>query len=298
MPDAAAPPRPASNTDWTYRRILDWTQDALKKHGSDSPRVEAEVLLSHAAGCQRILLYTRLDDPTPEAVRTAMRGLVQRRIKAEPVAYLVGKREFFSLPFEVSKDTLIPRPETETLVMAALGWLEEHPGRRRVAEVGTGSGCVAVALAKHCEDAVVSAVDVSPGATAVAAKNVETNGVSDRVSVVEGDLLGPLGRESFDVLVSNPPYVKSGEIAGLDADVRAHEPRLALDGGDDGLDVVRRLIDEGAAAVEAGGLLAVEVDPGQMAACRGLIDGSAAWGEFAVLKDANGAERVFTAVRS
>ena len=295
MPDAASPTKPP--TDWTYRRILDWTQDALKKHGSESPRVEAEVLLAHAADCQRILLYTRLDEPTPDAVRTAMRGLVQRRINAEPVAYLVGRREFFSLPFEVSRQTLIPRPETETLVMAALGWLEEHPGRRQVLDVGTGSGCVAVAIARNCGDARITAIDVCEEAAAIARQNVTSNAVTDRVDVRVGDLTAPADGEAYDVLVSNPPYVRSDEIPTLQTDVRMHEPRLALDGGADGLDVVRRLVAEGAACVTAGGLLAIEVDPAQIEACRELIETSEDWTDFAAVRDANGAERVVTAVR-
>ena len=289
-------PAPQAAPDWTYRRILDWTQDALRKHGSDSPRVEAEILLAHAADCQRILLYTRLDEPTPEAVRQTMRSLVQRRMKAEPVAYLVGRREFFSLDFAVSAATLIPRPETETLVMAGLDWLAEHPGRRAVLDVGTGTGCVAAAVAKECADAQVTAVDVSPEAAEVARGNVERLKLSDRVEVLKSDLFAAVAGRTFDLILSNPPYVRTGEIAGLDADVRAHEPHSALDGGADGLDVVRRLIAKGPAFLTPGGRMALEVDPSQIQSCRELFAASG-WADVSVAKDANGDERVISATR-
>lgn len=285
--------RPAPDV-WTYRRILDWTQGKLREHGSDSPRVEAEVLLAHAAKCQRILLYTRLDEPTPEAVRAAMRDLVQRRMRAEPVAYLVGHREFFSLDFVVTPAVLVPRPETETLVMSALNWLDNHPDRTRVLEVGVGSGCVSIAIAKNRPNVSITGVDISDDALAVARQNVDKHGLSDRIDLRSGPTFRAVAGEQFDVIVSNPPYIRLDEMPQLDADVRNHEPGIALAAGDDGLDVVRELMANGRQHLVPGGFMTLEIDPAQVAACRQLFD-AAGWADFEVTKDANGDDRVVSA---
>lgn len=250
---------------WTIGRLLKWTADYLGQHGADSPRLEAELLLAAARGCQRIELYTAFDETPPEAVRTAFRELVRRRADGAPVAYLLGRREFFSLPFKVTPDVLIPRPETEHLVIAALDLARAKAAGGaglRLVDVGTGSGAIAVSLAKHLAGAQVTAVDLSAAALAVAAENVATHGVGERVNLVEGDLLGPFPAEpTFDLIASNPPYVSSAEWAELVPGVRDFEPRQALEAGPAGTEVIERLLPQAVERLKSGGWLLLEVSP-------------------------------------
>lgn len=280
---------------WTYRRILDWTQQKLREHGSESPRVEAEVLLAHAAKCQRILLYTRLDEATPDNVRATMRDLVQRRMKSEPVAYLVGHREFFSLDFRVNSSVLVPRPETETLVMAALDRLADGQPKL-VLEVGVGSGCVSIAIAKTRAQVRVTAVDVSTAAIEIAKENVSRHQLNERVRVLEGPCYSAVAGSKFDLIVSNPPYIRIDEMSTLQKDVRLHEPAQALVAGEDGLDVVRELVASGRDHLNPGGSICLEIDPAQMVATSNLFE-AAHWGTIRILRDANGDERVICAAR-
>ncbi len=270
---------------WTVRRVLEWTTGHLTKHGSDTPRLDAEILLAHCRQCRRIQLYTQYDDPLTDTVRAQMRGLVQRRAQREPVAYLVGHREFFSLEFQVTGDVLIPRPDTETLVMESLTVLKEQHAPR-VLDLCTGSGCVAIAIAKNAPTATVTAVDLSPAAVEMARKNVDQHKLGDRVTVLEGDLFAPLpaGTE-FDLIVSNPPYIPSGDLATLEEDVRKFEPLLALDGGPDGLDLIRRLLSEGQTWLRSGGTLALEFTPEQSEAILQLAS-STSWQHPRAIKDA------------
>ena len=182
---------------WTIGRLLTWTADYLKQHGAASPRLDAEVLLAVAAGCQRIDLYTRFDEPAPEALRTSFRELVRRRAEGTPVAYLVGRREFYSLSFRVTPDVLIPRPETEFLVVALLDRLRPRAaaGAVSVADVGTGSGIIAICAAKYVPQAQVTAIDISRQALAVAQANAEDLKVAERIEWIEGDLLAGLPAE-------------------------------------------------------------------------------------------------------
>ena len=176
---------------WTIRRVLEWTTGYLSEHGSESPRLEAEILLAYAKQCPRIQLYTHFDDELSDEVRGRMRALVKRRADLEPVAYLVGHREFFSLDFEVNRDVLIPRPETELLVMEALEALKAAEVSGRVLDIGTGSGCIAIAIAHRAPTAAVTAVDISESALVVARRNAERHHVADRVSFLQGDLFAP-----------------------------------------------------------------------------------------------------------
>jgi len=244
---------------WTVGRLLGWTTEWLATKGSESARLDAEVLLAHVRGCPRIALYTAFEEPVDEAQRARFRDLVKRRGAGEPVAYLVGNREFFSIPFRVTPAVLVPRPETEGLVVRVLD-LCRHLECARIADVGTGSGAIAVALAKHLPRAVITATDLSAEALAVARSNVERHGVVERVTLVEGDLLaGATG--PFDVVVSNPPYVREDEFAGLPTDVRLHEPRGALVSGPTGVEVIARLAAAAAPLLVPGGWLVVEVGP-------------------------------------
>ncbi len=249
---------------WTIRRILQWTTSHLAQRGSSSPRLDAEILLAHARGCRRIDLYTHFDEELSEDERSRMRELVRRRAAHEPVAYLVGHREFFSLDFEVDRHVLIPRPDTETLVMAVLDTLRQQPTFRRVLELGTGSGCAAVAVAVQSPGVNLTATDVDPAALAIAQRNARRHNVADRIRFLAGDLFAPLDESArFDVIFSNPPYVATHEFEQLAPDVRDHEPRRALDGGRDGLDVIRRIIAECPRYLVPGGRLLLEIDPAQ-----------------------------------
>lgn len=249
--------------DWTVRRVLEWTIGHLKKHGSDSARLDAEVLLAHARGCQRIMLYTAYDEVLTETVRQKMRELVKRRSQAEPVAYLVGMKEFYSLSFEVTRDVLIPRPDTELLVMESLSRMSGCQNMR-ILELGVGSGCISTAIAVNHKTCRLTGVDISEAALEVARRNVTRHKVSDRVELLCGDLFTPLRDITpFDLLVSNPPYIPSDEIDTLDPTVRLHEPKLALDGGKDGLDVIRRIARDAPHYLRPGGWVLIEFTPEQ-----------------------------------
>ena len=292
MSQDAPPPNAEA---WTIQRVLEWTAQHLAKHGSESPRLDAEILLAHAKKCRRIQLYTNYDEVLSDAVRGQMRELVQRRARREPVAYLVGHREFFSLDFRVTPDVLIPRPDTETLVMEAIG-VAKSLAAPAILDLCTGSGCIAVSLAKQLPMAALTAVDVSPAALAVARDNAEKHGVADRLSLLEGDLFQPLpAGKRFDVLASNPPYVSRGDLESLEDDVRKYEPRLALDGGQDGLDVIRPLIGEAPNRLQPGGWLFVELSPEQAPAVLQLAEQTGRYRSAEILKDLAGKPRVLKA---
>jgi release factor glutamine methyltransferase len=277
-------PSPAEES-WTVRRVLEWTTAHLKKHGSDTPRLDAEILLAHARGCPRIQLYTQFEEQLSDAVRAQMRELVQRRSKREPVAYLVGQREFFSLSFKVTRDVLIPRPDTETLVMEVLDAVKGRSSPR-ILDLCTGSGCVAIAVARNCKDAQVTATDISPAVIAVAEENAERLKVADRVECLQSDLFDAIPeRLKFDVIASNPPYVPSAEIDQLDPEVSLHEPRSALDGGADGLSILRRIIDEAPARMAPGGLLMLEFTPEQATVLESLMSEHGRYEKLSIRKD-------------
>jgi release factor glutamine methyltransferase len=277
--------------------LLAWTTDWLAARGSDSARLDAEVLLASVRGCPRIALYTAFDVPVGEAERARFRELVKRRGDGEPVAYLVGSREFFSLAFAVTRDVLVPRPETEGLVVRALDLIRSAEAPR-IVDVGTGSGAVVVALAKHLPRARLAATDISAAALDVARGNAARHGVADRIEFVECDLLAdPRLAGPWDVIVSNPPYVREDEFESLPRDVRLHEPRMALVAGPTGAEVIARLAAEAVERLVPGGWLLLEAGPtvaaaaeAALAAVPGLVPGS-------TLKDLAGLPRVFQARR-
>ena len=247
--------------EWTVGRLLEWTTGWLRGREADSPRLDAEVLLASVLGCQRIELYTRFDEVVADEPRAAFRELVKRRGHGEPVAYLTGTKEFFSLSFRVTRDVLVPRPETESLVVRSLDLCRGLAGAR-IVDVGTGSGAIAVVLARHLPGASITAIDISPQAVAVARENVVAHGVADRVRVLEGDLLSGLPEEeTFDLIVSNPPYIREDEFAGLPRDVRDFEPRGALVAGPRGVEPLERLAGMAADRLVTGGWLLVEIGP-------------------------------------
>jgi release factor glutamine methyltransferase len=284
-------------TVWTIKELLTWTTKYLQDKGFESARLEAQVLLAHVLGCNKIDLMVRYDEQPTDLQRAKFRELVKRRVEHWPVAYLIGRRDFYLLSFEVTPAVLIPRPETETLVLSALDRLKGKL-TANVLDLGTGSGCIAVSIAHQFKGATVTAVDVSPDAIEVAKRNATTHGVSDRVRFLLGDLFDPIpSGSSFDLIVSNPPYVTPSELANLAPEVRDHEPRLALDGGPDGLNFYRRIASGAEAYLIPGGTVLVEIGSTQEAAVRSIFTAAG----FTVgnsIKDATGRLRVVTATKT
>lgn len=281
--------------EWTVRRILDWTTAHLKKHGSDAPRLETEILLAHARGCRRIELYTRFDEVLSENERATMRDLVRRRAQSEPVAYLVGHREFFGLDFRVTPAVLIPRPDTETLVVELLD-VAKPLAAPRILDLGTGSGCIAIAAAVNLPNAQIAATDASDAALAVARENAERHKVLDRVRFLSGDLFGALeSNERFDIVASNPPYIAEHEKETLQNDVRKYEPHEALFSGPTGLEVLFRIVDQAHDHLNVGGSLMLEIAPEQAPAVVGRMEASGKYREIRVVKDLPGLARVVRA---
>jgi release factor glutamine methyltransferase len=287
--------------EWTVGRLLEWTADYLKQHGSASPRLEAEVLLAHARGCQRIELYTSFGDSATEALRTKFRELVRRRAEGMPVAYLVGHREFYSLDFRVTPDVLIPRPETELLVMTVLDRIKAHPPVDRpleFADVGTGSGIIAITAARHAPSVRVTALDVSVAALAVARDNAQRLGVAERIAFVESDLLAGIdSARKFDCIASNPPYVSTAELADLPREVKAYEPELALAAGPSGTSVIERLIPQAAERLASAGTLLLEISPMLQQRVESLIASDERLQPGPTIKDLAGLARVVQATR-
>lgn len=271
-------------TTWTTAAVLEWTTKRFTGAGVGAARLEAQVLLAHALGCSRVQLYTGFDRPLAEDELTAARELIRRRLAGEPLAYLVGEQEFWSLPFTVDPSVLIPRHDTETVVSVVLDRVGERAAERRILDLCTGAGPLAVALARELPAARVLATDISPAAAALATANAARNKVGERVEVVPGDLWAAVGDQVFDVVVSNPPYIATGDLAGLDREVQ-REPRLALDGGADGLDIFRRLVAALPAHVASGGLVAFEHGHDQDAGVRALLDATAAFAPAATERD-------------
>ena len=271
----------------------------LREAGVGTPKLDAEVLLMKSLGWSREDIYRNPEFELQEVQAQRFADSVSRRVRAEPVAYVTGSREFWSLEFRVTPDVLIPRPETEHLVEAVLEFLAARRGPCRVLEIGTGSGAVAVSVARECERAEVWATDVSQPALQVARENAARHGLGQRIRWRRGDLFAPVqGLPAwFDVVVSNPPYVPSGDIAGLRRDVRDWEPALALDGGADGMDFCRRLVRGGLRHLRAGGMLAVEVGAEQGGAVSRLFETRQKLHRIRVRRDHAGLPRVVTGER-
>ena len=291
LADSSAPAAPAAQ-QWTVLDVIRWTAARFGERGLATPRLDAELIVAHVLALPRIQLYVQSDRPLLATELADIRALIKRRQAGESVAYLVGKKEFWGLELAVDARVLVPRPDTETLIEEARARLEgvEAP---RIADVGTGSGALAVTLAKLRPDAVVFASDVSAGALEVARGNAERLGVA--VTFLEGDLAAPLlPHAPFRLIVANLPYIPSADLAALPPEVRA-EPTLALDGGADGLDLVRRLIGAATALLAAGGALALEIGAGQAAATSALL-AAAGFGQLSVRPDLAGVDRVVVGV--
>jgi release factor glutamine methyltransferase len=280
---------------WTIGRLLDWTARFLAQKGAESPRLDTEVLLAQALGCKRIDLYTRHAETATAEERQRFKDLVRRRLEGCPVAYLVGRKEFFSLEFEVGPAVLIPRPDTETLVVESLRLAREMTAPK-ILDIGTGSGNIAVAVARHHLTAEVTAVDLSRAALAVAHRNAEKNGVAQRIRFLEGDLFGSVPvEEKYDLILSNPPYIPRADIPGLPVGVRDYEPHLALDGGADGFVVFNRLIEQVGTYLKPGGYLLVEIGAPQEERARQRIEMHRGFALAPTIKDGSGHPRVLRA---
>ena len=281
---------------WTIGKILEWTKNFFDGKGIENPRLDAEVLLASVLGQSRMYLYVHYDQPLNAEELGIFRGLVKRRAQREPVAYLLERREFFGHTFKVTPAVLVPQPDTEILVEHALAGLKEmveQGGRERlrIADIGTGSGAIILSLLASLPQAEGIAVDISPEALAVAGENAAALEVGERVEFRNGDLCAPLQGELLDAIVSNPPYIPHDAIPTLAPEVR-HEPHLALDGGLDGLDFYRRLVEDAPAYIRSGGFLAMEIGAGEAPAVLALAEKNPAWGRGRSLKDLAGLDRV------
>jgi len=280
---------------WTVARVLRWAADDFRKRNPASPRLDAELLLAEALGTDRIRLVIEADRGLTDAELGRFRELIRRRRSGEPVAYILGRREFYGLGFTVDRRGLVPRPDTETLVEVALERTRARSMFGRALDLCTGTGCVAIAFAKARPTWRVTASDVSAEAAELAWENARRLGVAFTVGVHQGDLFEPHGEQRFELVVANPPYIPTGDIAGLEPDIREFEPRLALDGGADGLDLVRAIVAGAPARLEPGGVLALEIQYDQAARTRELFE-AAGFADLAVRRDCGGRERVVSGV--
>jgi release factor glutamine methyltransferase len=296
------PANKAEGKDWTLLELLNWTTAYFERAKIENPRLNAELLLSKVCGLERVMLYANFDQAVPAERRTEFRQLVKRRAERFPLQYLLGRAEFYGRAFEVACTVLVPRQETELVVDKCLEKLPGDGTGQTAADVGTGSGILAVTLACERPGLRVLATDVSEEALAVASRNAGLHGVQERVTCLAGNLCEPLpggGAGKLDLLVSNPPYIPTAVIETLQPEVRDHEPRCALDGGPDGLSVVRELIPRAADCLKPGGWLVLELGEGQAEDASGLIAGCIMLDAETVetLTDAGGCKRVIAARR-
>ncbi len=256
---------------WTTLAVLDWTTQRFTEAGIAGARLEAQLLLAHVLKCTRTQLYMGFDKPLADAELAGYRALIKRRLGGEPVAYLLGEHEFWGLPVYVDPNVLVPRPDTETVVEVARATRADRSAPCRVLDLCTGSGAIALGLAKELPAAQIIATEISEAAAAIAVRNVERNQFTGRIEVRRGDLFAPVAGEQFDLIVSNPPYIATAVIATLSAEVKK-EPVLALDGGADGLVFYDRICGEAMTYLAPGGALVVEHGYDQAEAVRARFE--------------------------
>ena len=286
---------------WTIKDLLEVTSNYLREKGIDSPRLSAEILLAYQLKVDRVKLYLNFDQPLQEEEVAVYRELIKRRLNREPIQYITGIQEFWSMDFVVGPQVLIPRPETELLVEQVLSLRNEKRlvknENLRILDLGTGCGVLAVTLAREFERASVWASDISGEVLAIAELNAKKHGVEDRVEFLLSDVWQRLIDSSliFDVIVSNPPYIASDHISSLAPEVRDHEPRSALDGGEQGIYFIKEIIEEAPKYLDAGGWVLLEMDPEQTAIAMELMDKSDDYVEKRRVKDYSGRYRVVMA---
>ncbi|MFB6373736.1 MAG: peptide chain release factor N(5)-glutamine methyltransferase, partial [Bradymonadaceae bacterium] len=279
---------------WTVLKLLRWTTGYFEDNDvTSTPRLDADLLLGHVLGLDRVQLYARTDEEVGEQHRKAFRQLVKRRTNGEPVAYLIGRKEFWQLELKVDERALVPRPETEVAVEVALDRLPEPNGEFRVADIGTGSGAIALALTVERDDLAIAATDTSGEALALARENAETHDLSDRIDFFQGDLLDALPEQwrPLDVIVSNPPYVPQGDREEVTIEVRDHEPGEALYAGPAGLEITKRLVPAAHEWLAEGGWLIFEIGFHQNEAVRELL-AETGFTDIAIRQDYEGHDRV------
>ena len=282
--------------EWTLIKLVQWATGYFDSHHIDSPRATAEILLAHAIGAKRIDLYLRYDQPLNSAELSRFKTLIKRRANREPVAYILGHKEFWSMDLEVDRNVLIPRPETECLVERALESLaaDPNPGRKSILELGTGSGAVVLALASENSRYSYLGTDVSRDAIGVARRNAMRHGLAAKIRFVVADWFAPFDTKSgiFDLIVSNPPYIKSGDLKRLQPEIHDYEPVAALDGADDGLRCLRHIIECAYLHLKPAGALLLEMGHDQQAPLKQIIDACGQYEDARFYKDYSGHDRV------
>lgn len=285
--------------DWTIKKLLKWIAQHLEEKGVDSSRLCAELLLGHVLSLSRIKLYTNFDEPVGQSDLDRLHSLVKRAANHEPVQYLVGKTEFYSIEFELTDACLIPRPETELLVEHAIEFLRTRKGPQLVCDLCTGSGCIAVAIAKnHCESKII-ATDICDKALAVADINVKKHNLTDHITLLCGDMfepvIGQLDRAKFDLVVSNPPYVSTIEYEKLDKNVRDYEPENALIAGVDGLDVYKKIGSKIGDFLKPDAILMLEIGYDQGQTVKEMIHKTGVFTDVQIIQDFRNMDRIIIA---
>jgi release factor glutamine methyltransferase len=284
----------------TLRSALLRGTEFLRDAGIDSAQIDAEVLLGQALGIEKTQLYSALDEPLRAGDRSQFQEMLERRMRREPVAYITGRKEFWSLDFVVTPEVLIPRPETELLVEVALDRLKSAAsGTPIILDLGTGSGNIAVCLAKERLEANILAVDTASSALAVAGINSRRHGVSERIDLIQGDLFAALGAEKslFDLIVSNPPYIRTGELSLLAPEINRWEPMTALDGGRDGIECYRRIIGLAHEYLAPGSSIVLEIGADMVPVVTELFARSGSYEPASVYQDYAGKDRVIAATK-
>ncbi len=287
---------------WTIQKLLNWITEYLTEKAIDSPRLSAELLLCCTLSMKRIELYTQFDKLVSKPELDQLHALVKRAGQHEPIAYLVGKTEFYSIELDITPDCLIPRPETELLVERAIEFLRERTGGQFVCDLCTGCGCIAVAVAKNFPQARIIATDISDAALSIAAGNTEKHNLKDRIKLLCGNLFDPvmpqLDVEKFDLIVCNPPYVTETEFQTLDRNVKDYEPKSALLAGPDGLDIYRRIIEQANRFLKPDAALMLEIGYRQGKAVRELLEHAACFDQISIEKDAHDNDRIAIAAKA
>ncbi len=286
---------------WTILKILQWTTSFFKSHAIDSPRLTAEILLAHILGIRRLDLYLRFDQPLNGQELSLFREVIKRRVGREPVAYITGNREFWGIDFTVTPDVLIPRPETEFLVEESLKLIPADAALRRfrVLDVGTGSGAVIIALAVNRPGHLYFASDISQNSISVASANASQNRVKENIAFLVGALFSAVNPDSetsddqkFDLIISNPPYIPSADIAGLAPEVGRYEPLQALDGGADGLDIIKKMIHDAPDVLKKHGFLMIEIGYDQKDRVAQIVCDDGRYTDLVFIRDYSGHDRV------
>jgi len=286
--------------NWKIQNLLNWITQHFEQKRIDSPRLSAELLLSHVLAMERIELYTQFDKPVTKEQLHSLHDLVKRAGQHEPIRYLIGKTKFYSLELNVTPDCMIPRPETELLTERAIEFLRTRTGTQFVCDLCTGCACIAIAIAKNFPDARIIATDICDAALGIAAKNVEKHQLKERITLLCGDLFDPimpqLDVNKFDLIVCNPPYVSAAEFEKLDKNIKDHEPKLALFAGDDGLDIYRRICEKVHQFLKPNAALILEIGFAQGPAVKELLERTGIFAEIKIEKDFHNNDRIVTAI--